>query len=280
LPAVGVGTLLLVAGCGGDVDTDKAEKEIKNGLAAQTKGNVKYVKCPGGVRAQKGGTFQCEALIPVNVTQIDDNGNIRWQITSFVGPPAGATGATGPTSPLGASGATGPTGALPGSRPGAPAGPGAPADTNRFVTFKNSSQGYSIARPVAWTQTGSGRDVNFAFTGGGILSRFAHVIVAKAPGLPTVAELRKNLKTQQGVTKIESVSETKVNGVPAITATFTYTNPAAPRKRGSVQVIRRYVFSRGGKRIVLELGATKALVNKPALKKKFDRILKSFHFLT
>ena len=119
-------TTLLLAGCGGDVDKDKAQDQIAKGIESQAKADVKYVKCPGGVKAEKGATFQCEALIPVNVTQIDENGNIRWQITSFTGPPAGTTGTTGTT---GATGATGlPVFHAPEARP---AGRVQPAPTTR-----------------------------------------------------------------------------------------------------------------------------------------------------
>ena len=112
-------TSVLLAGCGGDVDKDKAQEQIKNGIQSQAKADVKYVKCPGGVKAEKGATFQCEALIPVNVTQVDENGNMRWQITSFSGPPSGTTGATGAT---GLAGVTPPGGATGGGAAGGATG--------------------------------------------------------------------------------------------------------------------------------------------------------------
>jgi uncharacterized protein DUF4333 len=278
--AVGV----LAAGCGGDVNSKKAQNEIKKGLAAQTKGDVKFVKCPEGVKAQKGGTFQCEALIPVTVTQIDANGSLRWQITSFVGPPAGATGTTGPKPPVGATapaappaGATAP-GGLPAGGKTSPQPPGAAPvkDDARMVTFRNRAEGYSIDHPRLWKKSGSGTDVIFPFAGGAkFVTRFVHVIVFPGTGVPTVVQARKDLNKQKGVQAIEQVKRTTLNGDPALTATFKYKTASQP-----VQVIDRYIVSRGGKRVVIELGATETLRNKPPLKKKFARVLKSFRWLT
>jgi Domain of unknown function (DUF4333) len=280
LLATGVG----VAGCGGgDVDSEKAEKEIQKGLAAQTKGDVKYVKCPGGVDAKKGGTFRCEALIPVNVTQVDDNGNIRWQITSFVGPPAGATGATGAAGVTGGAGATGGTGlaGTPG-QPGAGAGGGnAVADTNVFKTYRNRSERYSISYPERWKPVGSGRDVNFSFTGeAAAVTRFVHVATFPGQGsrLPTLKSVRSDLNKQNGVVSVKKTGRATVgNGIPAVTAEFVYRAGAG---RTGTQVIRRYIVARNDKRYVIELGAIQGLLRhkgpRAALEKKFARVLDSF----
>jgi hypothetical protein len=261
---------LLVAGCGGDVDKDKAQEQIKAGIAAQGKADVKYVKCPGGVNAEKGATFQCEALIPVNVTQVDDNGNIRWQITSFSGPPAGTTGTTGVT---GATGATGLAGVpRPGGATGGTTGPaaGAGADDPRFERYTNRSQGYSILHPVLWKQSGKGRDVLFPFPNG---TRFIHVVIQDAKGLPTIAEERKDLVSQTGIFRqVQKVKKDTVAGQPVIFAQYKTTN--APR-----QIVKRYIFARGRKRALIELGVVEKLANKKPLQKKFDRSINSFRWL-
>jgi uncharacterized protein DUF4333 len=265
-------TALLFGGCGGDVNKDKAQEQIKSGIASQAKADVKYVKCPGGVKAEKGATFQCEALIPVNVTQIDENGNIRWQITSFSGPPSGTTGATGATGVTGAAGVTPPGGAIAGGTTG-PTGGGAVADNPRFERYTNRSQGYSILHPILWKRIGSGRDVNFPFPNG---TRFIHVIIQDGKGLPTVADVRKSLRPQPGVfRKAKKVTTDKVGGQPVIFAEYLV-------KLGNLkrQVIRRYVFARGDKRALIELGAHEKLANKKPLLKKFDRTIRSFRWLS
>jgi Domain of unknown function (DUF4333) len=263
---------LLVAGCGGDVDKDKAQEQIKAGIAAQGKADVKYVKCPGGVKAEKGATFQCEALIPVNVTQVDENGNIRWQITSFSGPPTGTTGATGATGATGLAGATPPGGAAAGGTTG-PAGGGAVADDPRFEKFTNRSQSYSISHPILWKRVGSGRDVNFPFPDG---TRFIHIVIQEGKGLPTIAETRKSLRNQLGIAReVKKVRRDTVGNQPVTYAEYEIKLGNLPQK----QVIKRYVFARGNKRALIELGVHKKLANKKPLLKKFDRSISSFRWL-
>jgi hypothetical protein len=250
--------MLLLAGCGGDIDKDKAQSSIKSGIASQGKADVKYVKCPGGVKAEKGATFQCEALIPVNVTQIDDNGNIRWQITSFIGPPSGATGATGATGIAGVTGATGASGAT-----------GAAAD-NQFETYTNRAEGYSISHPSLWKPLGSGADVNFPYPDG---SRFIHVIIQDGKGLPKVSEMKASLGAQPNVQKVKVLKRDTVAGQPVIYAEYLFKLGKFQR-----QVIRRYVFAHGAKRALIEEGAYQKLANKKPLVKKFDRAVNSFRW--
>lgn len=276
----GLFTAFLLAGCGGDVKKDKAQDQIASGIEAQTKADVKYVKCPGGVKAEKGATFQCEALIPVNVTQVDDKGHVRWQITSFSGPPGGATGATGAAGASGATGvAGGPQGgAKPGGATGAgggatgPAAPGgAVADDPRFERYTNRSQGYSILHPVLWKMSGGGKDVLFPFPNG---TRFIHIVVGSG-GLPTIPEEKKELTSQTGVNRqVKKVVKQTISGQPAIYAEYKYKAANAPK-----QVVRRYVFARGTKRVLIEYGAVEKLANKKPLLQKIDRSVRSFRFV-
>jgi hypothetical protein len=273
----GLFTAFLLAGCGGDVNKDKAQSQIASGIEAQTKADVKYVKCPGGVKAEKGATFQCEALIPVNVTQVDDKGNVRWQITSFSGPPGGATGATGATGASGATGVAGKPagGATPGAAGGAtgPAAPGggAVADDSKFVRYTNRGQGYSILHPKLWGMSGGGKDVLFPFPDG---TRFIHVVVGSG-GLPTVSEARKELGAQAGGNRdVKKVNKQVISGQPAIFVQYTYKAANAP-----LQVVRRYIFARGKKRVLIEYGAVAKLANKKPLLRKIDRSVRSFRFV-
>ena len=83
---------LALAGCDAEVsvgettvDTDEAETQIAAGLTEQV-GEEITVECPDDVEAEAGGTFTCEAadaageIIPVDVEQTDDDGNIRWSL--------------------------------------------------------------------------------------------------------------------------------------------------------------------------------------------------------
>ena len=79
---------LAVAGCSvkKEIDTQRAESAIKRELAAQTGAPLSRVRCPDQVEARKGKSFRCVAIatdrsrIPVRVTQIDDEGGVRWKI--------------------------------------------------------------------------------------------------------------------------------------------------------------------------------------------------------
>jgi hypothetical protein len=108
-PAVAV--LLALVGCGG-LDTEKAERNIRNGIEAETSSVIKSVSCPDDVEQKEGVVFRCTATtsegrtLAVDVTQTDDNGGIVWRTS---GRTAEAT--TGPTGPTGATGGTAATGA-------------------------------------------------------------------------------------------------------------------------------------------------------------------------
>jgi hypothetical protein len=85
--AVAVAALGLAA-CSVDkqVDTDRAEAEIKRSLSAQTGDRVRSVRCPDEVKAQKGERFRCVATVsdgsrvPIVVRQTDDDGGVRWNV--------------------------------------------------------------------------------------------------------------------------------------------------------------------------------------------------------
>lgn len=83
-----IGAAVFFAGCEVDkqIDTDRAAADIKRTLSAQTDGNVRTVRCPDKVVAEKGARFRCVATasdgsrIRVVVTQTNDDGGVRWRI--------------------------------------------------------------------------------------------------------------------------------------------------------------------------------------------------------
>ncbi len=79
--------LVAAGGCGDkQVDTSRAESEIRRALGDQTGARVKSVSCPKSVTAKKGDRFTCRAVadddskIPIRVTQVDGDGSLRWRI--------------------------------------------------------------------------------------------------------------------------------------------------------------------------------------------------------
>jgi hypothetical protein len=78
---------LALAACGTQkLDTEEAEKTIANRLGEQAKTKV-AINCPDDVEIKKGDTFTCDAKAKndnakVKVTQLDDEGNVRWEVQS------------------------------------------------------------------------------------------------------------------------------------------------------------------------------------------------------
>ncbi len=76
---------LLAAGCTRVLDKSGLEAQLAADL--QASGPALTVRCPDGVKAQVGATFQCTATDPdgssftITVTQTDDQGNVTWALT-------------------------------------------------------------------------------------------------------------------------------------------------------------------------------------------------------
>jgi Domain of unknown function (DUF4333) len=76
---------LALAACGTEqLDTEEAEKTIGKRLGDQS-GTKVTIDCPDDVELKKGDTFNCNARsrtdrAKVKVTQLDDEGNVRWEV--------------------------------------------------------------------------------------------------------------------------------------------------------------------------------------------------------
>ena len=83
-----VAALVVLSGCTftRNLDTAELEAEIERGIAAQTGAQGVTVDCPEDVPLEAGNTFTCDAAdatgqtVTVNVTQEDDEGNVRWEV--------------------------------------------------------------------------------------------------------------------------------------------------------------------------------------------------------
>jgi Domain of unknown function (DUF4333) len=88
LLALAIIALLAASGCNVDkqIDTDRAAADIKRTLSTQSEGNVRSVRCPDKVTAEKGSRFRCVATasdgsrIRIVVTQTNSDGGVRWKI--------------------------------------------------------------------------------------------------------------------------------------------------------------------------------------------------------
>jgi hypothetical protein len=267
LPAV-----LALQACGGS-ESD-LEKSLRKSINAQSTADVQFVACPKNVTT--GQTFKCKAVVPVDVTQLDQNGNLRWQITNLSGKPPGATGPTGPT--FGTSGLSGPTG-LPGAT--GPSGPSFPlgatgatskggGDEGRLVAFRNRRAGYLIQHPVNWKKAGSGSTVKFTGPKSG---RFLNVGSGSAPTEPTPAGVKKELRAQKDVSDVGEVTSVKLGQNRALTVTYTQ---RIASKRYS---ITRYIFTKKKQRVVVVIGSPEKTATVPAFAARVTRIASSFRWL-
>jgi hypothetical protein len=74
-----------LAACGTkQLDTAEAERTIAKRLGDQA-GTKVSIDCPDDVEIKKGDTFNCTAKsktdrAKVKVTQLDDDGNVRWEV--------------------------------------------------------------------------------------------------------------------------------------------------------------------------------------------------------
>ncbi len=79
----------LLGGCsfGKTIDEDKAQTEITKGFEQQVPGaEVKSLKCPDDIKAEKGETGTCDITLAdgkkgtINVRVLSDDGDIRWNV--------------------------------------------------------------------------------------------------------------------------------------------------------------------------------------------------------
>lgn len=80
--------IALLAGCGGgdEIDADKTEEEIAAGVEKATATEDVKIDCPDDVERKTGDVFECDLTAAggvkakVKVTQVDDDGKIRWEV--------------------------------------------------------------------------------------------------------------------------------------------------------------------------------------------------------
>jgi len=78
---------VLAAACSRPLDIDQLESELKEQVEQEFATTGLTVTCPDDVKAEAGSTFTCEAsdasgaTMVVTVSQKDDQGNVRWNVT-------------------------------------------------------------------------------------------------------------------------------------------------------------------------------------------------------
>ena len=84
---VAVAAVLALAACGeSTLDANQIEEEITPQVEEQTGTRDVAIDCPDDVEAEEGGKFECDLSAQggieakVEVTQDDDEGNVRWRV--------------------------------------------------------------------------------------------------------------------------------------------------------------------------------------------------------
>jgi hypothetical protein len=82
-----------VGGCAAQtLNTDQLERRLGRQLSARLGVEGIVAECPRRVEVRSGGTFACTARAPgedeglrIDVTQLDDEGNVTWEIAGTAG---------------------------------------------------------------------------------------------------------------------------------------------------------------------------------------------------
>ena len=84
---VAAAAALALPACGESMlDVDEVESEITPQVEEQTGTRDVAVECPDDIEAEEGGEFECDLSAEggieakVEVTQEDDDGNVRWRV--------------------------------------------------------------------------------------------------------------------------------------------------------------------------------------------------------
>ncbi len=79
--------VVLATGCAKRLDTVGLQADLKNGIEIQQQVAHVTVTCPPDVPVGQGRSFACTAVadsgstFTIEIKQIDDNGNVTWEIT-------------------------------------------------------------------------------------------------------------------------------------------------------------------------------------------------------
>lgn len=82
-----VSLAVLAAACSKTLDTAGLETDLKTEIEKQLQVTGVRVDCPADMKVEQGATFKCTATdstgtkATITVTQTDDKGNVRWEVT-------------------------------------------------------------------------------------------------------------------------------------------------------------------------------------------------------
>jgi hypothetical protein len=121
-------------------------------------------------------------------------------------------------------------------------------DNQVFVVYRGKS--FSMKFPEGWTQAGSGDNVTFRDK-----NNIVRIVIVPG-GAPTPASVKQELGKLNGAQVTGPPTTLKLDGVPAVKATYRTTSAPNPvtGKRLTLTV-DRYELAKNGKRAIVDLGS-------------------------
>jgi len=121
-------------------------------------------------------------------------------------------------------------------------------DNQVFVAYPGKA--FTMKFPEGWAQSGAGRTVTFRDK-----NNIVRVVIT-AGGAPTVASVQKEIAGLKGAKAKGSPTTLKLDGVPAIKATYETTSaPNAVTGKTVTLTVDRYELAKNGKRVIVDLGS-------------------------
>lgn len=86
-----LGAAAAMTACTRMLDMDKLKNELKSGLTSQLGVQIKDVTCPATREIKASDSFECKASgqagasLTLKVTQSDDKGNVKWELSASEG---------------------------------------------------------------------------------------------------------------------------------------------------------------------------------------------------
>ena len=125
-------------------------------------------------------------------------------------------------------------------------------DNQVFLLFRDTGAGYSVRYPEGWARKGSGKDVTFQEK-----ANVIHIAVAKGPAPTEATAVAAIEQMRKGDPTVHSTPPEKltINGAPVVKVTYTRLSAPDPVTGKQLQLtIDRYLYGKGGKVAVIDLG--------------------------
>ena len=121
-------------------------------------------------------------------------------------------------------------------------------DNQVFVAYPGNS--FTMKFPEGWAQSGAGNNVTFRDK-----NNIVRVVIGSG-ATPTAASVQKEIAGLKGAKAKGSPTTSKIDGVPAVKATYETTSaPNSVTGKTVTLTVDRYELAKNGKRVTIDLGS-------------------------